>query len=81
MRPRRAWLWGLGAALVLGAVLAWPRARTVDVVLVQEAPITQSVVATGRIATPARIALGSALAATVLEVAVREGDLVRAGHE
>lgn len=80
MRPRRAWLWGLGAALVLGAVLAWPRARTVDVVLVQEAPITQSVVATGRIATPARIALGSALAATVLEVAVREGDLVRAGQ-
>ena len=39
-----------------------------------------SVVATGRIATPARIAIGSPLAATVLEVTVREGDVVKPGQ-
>jgi HlyD family secretion protein len=80
MKPRRGVLIALGGALVLGAAVLWPRAQAVDVVLVQQGPITQSVVATGRVATPARIALGSALAATVLEVAVREGDLVRAGQ-
>lgn len=72
----------LGVA-VLGAVAAaalWPRGRQVEVAEVQRAPLTQSVVATGRIATPARIAIGSPLAATVLEVTVREGDRVRAGQ-
>jgi HlyD family secretion protein len=54
--------------------------REVDVVAVARGPLAQSVVATGRIATPARIAIGSPLAATVLEVTVREGDVVKPGQ-
>ena len=71
------------ALTVAGAVAAlalWPRGRDVDVVTAARAPLTQSVVATGRIATPARISIGSPLAATVLEITVREGDLVAPGQ-
>lgn len=71
------------AALAIGgvaAVLLWPKGREVDVVAVARGPLAQSVVATGRIATPARIAIGSPLAATVLEVTVREGDVVKPGQ-
>lgn len=79
MRPRSL----VVAALAIGgvaAVLLWPKGREVDVVAVARAPLAQSVVATGRIATPARIAIGSPLAATVLEVTVREGDVVKPGQ-
>ena len=79
MRPRSL----VVAALAIGgvaAVLLWPKGREVDVVAVARGPLAQSVVATGRIATPARIAIGSPLAATVLEVTVREGDVVKPGQ-
>jgi len=66
-------------AAVLVAVFFWPRGIAVDVVAVTRAPLTQSVVATGRIATPARIALGTQLTAIVDQVTVREGALVKAG--
>lgn len=77
---RRSLIVALAAAGALAAVVLWPRGRLVDVVAVAKAPLTQSVVATGRIATPARISIGSPLAATVLEVGVREGDSVKAGQ-
>ena len=67
-------------ALTVAAVALWPKGRDVDVVTAARAPLTQSVVATGRIATPARISIGSPLAATVLEITVREGDLVAPGQ-
>ena len=76
---RRKLIVALAAAGALAAVLLWPKGREVDVVAVRQAPLTQSVVATGRIATPARISIGSPLAATVLEVTVREGDPVKPG--
>ncbi|WP_298599241.1 efflux RND transporter periplasmic adaptor subunit [Zoogloea sp.] len=79
MKPRSL----IVAALAIGgvaAVLLWPKGREVDVVAVARAPLAQSVVATGRIATPARIAIGSPLAATVLELSVREGDVVKPGQ-
>ncbi len=79
MRPRGLIL-GLVVAAGLAAIVLWPKGREVDVAAVRKAPLTQSVVATGRIATPARIAVGSPVAATVLEVAVREGDAVRPGQ-
>ena len=66
-------------AAVLVAVFFWPRGIAVDVVTVTRAPLTQSVVATGRIATPARIALGTQLTAIVDQVTVREGAPVKAG--
>lgn len=69
----------LVVAAVSGALL-WPKGREVDVASVLKAPLTQSVVATGRIATPARVLIGSPLAATVLEVTVREGDSVQPGQ-
>ncbi|HEY9194574.1 MAG TPA: biotin/lipoyl-binding protein, partial [Methyloversatilis sp.] len=66
-------------AAVLVAVFFWPRGIAVDVVTVTRAPLTQSVVATGRVATPARIALGTQLTAIVDQVTVREGARVKAG--
>lgn len=77
---RRNLILALAAAGVVAAAVLWPRGREVEVVSVTRAPLTQSVVATGRIATPARIVIGSPLAATVLEVTVREGDPVRPGQ-
>lgn len=70
----------LAVAGAVAAVALWPKGRDVDVVTASKAPLTQSVVATGRIATPARIAIGSPLAATVLEITVREGDVVAPGQ-
>lgn len=67
------------AAAVFVAWLLWPRGIAVDVAPVSRAPLTQSVVATGRIATPARIAIGTQVTAIIDEVTVREGALVRAG--
>ncbi|RTL37388.1 MAG: biotin/lipoyl-binding protein, partial [Rhodocyclaceae bacterium] len=77
---RRGLILALAAAGAVAAVLLWPKGREVDVAAVRKAPLTQSVVATGRIVTPARISIGSPLAATVLEVAVREGYKVKDGQ-
>lgn len=74
---------GIAALLVGGAALAGmflPRAKPVEVVEVARGPIQQSVVATGRTATPARIELGAAATTVVSKVLVREGDRVRAGQ-
>ena len=68
------------AAAGLAALVLWPRGREVDGVAARRAPLTQSVVATGRIATPARITVGAPLAATVLAISVREGDSVKPGQ-
>ncbi|MBU0601318.1 MAG: efflux RND transporter periplasmic adaptor subunit [Gammaproteobacteria bacterium] len=67
------------ALALLAAWFFWPRGIAVDVVAVTSGPLTQSVVATGRIATPSRIELGSQLTAIVDAVAVREGAQVKAG--
>ena len=75
--------WGAGALLVLalaGAVaLSSQRGKPVQLVPVARTGIVQSVVATGRLNAPARLAIGAELTATVLEVRVREGDRVQAG--
>ena len=75
--------WGAAALLVLvvagAAVLASRRGAPVQLVAVARTGIVQSVVATGRLNAPARMDIGSEVAATVLEVRVREGDRVKAG--
>jgi HlyD family secretion protein len=78
---RGRWLVAVSALLALGAValLLANRGREVDIVAVLRAPIVQSVVATGRIATPARIEVSSQLAARIERIEVREGDAVSAG--
>lgn len=66
-------------AAVLVAWLFWPRGIAVDVVAVSRTPLTQSVVATGRVATPSRIELGTQITAIIDAVTVREGTRVKAG--
>lgn len=76
----RGLMLALAVAGAIAVAVLWPRGRDVDVALLKTAPLTQSVVATGRIATPARIAIGSPIAATVLEITVREGEVVAPGQ-
>lgn len=78
---RRRWPWALLAVLLAAAAafLLLTRSRAVDVVEVTRGPISQSVVATGRLATPARIEISSQVAARIERVLVREGDAVAAG--
>ncbi|HPA91313.1 MAG TPA: efflux RND transporter periplasmic adaptor subunit [Quisquiliibacterium sp.] len=78
----RRWLLVVGV-LVAAAAAAFvlvPRSTAVDVVSVRRGPLTQTVVATGRVATPARIAVASQLAARIEQVTVREGAAVQAGQ-
>lgn len=66
--------------LVAGAIFLVPRSRVVDSVAVEKGQVEQSVVASGRVSTPARIAVSSQQAARIERVTVREGDRVRAGQ-
>ena len=79
---RRRWPLLLAALLLLGAAAFFliPRARTVEAVAVRAGPLVQTVVATGRLATPARIEVSSQLAARIERILVREGDRVAAGQ-
>ena len=72
------------AALILVVLLfvAWRtwRGSEVESARVVRGTIVQSVVATGRIAAPARIELGAQQTARVAQVRVREGEAVQAGQ-
>lgn len=74
--------YALLAIIVIGAAgfFLFPRAKLVEVSAVRRGPITQTVVATGRIAPPARIELGAQATSTVAKVHVREGASVKAGQ-
>lgn len=82
MNKRTLWIAGaVGLVVVVaGVVLTRQRATAVQVAPVVRGAIAQSIVATGRLNAPARMDVGSDISATVLEVKVREGDLVRAGQ-
>lgn len=79
---RRSWPWWIVAGFALAGLALWSaqRAREVEVVRVARGPVVQSIVATGRIDTPARIAISSQVAARIEAVTVREGDAVRRGQ-
>ena len=79
---KRRWPLLLLAGVILAGLAFYfvPRARVVDVVAVERGPLVQSIVATGRVATPARIEISSQLAARIESIAVREGDRVRPGQ-
>jgi HlyD family secretion protein len=81
MKPSIKWVIGLAVvvAATAAALLFHARGTEVQVVAVARARIVQSVVATGRLNAPARIAIGSEVTAVVQEVRVREGDRVPAG--
>ena len=72
-------VFALAAAAAVAAYIV-PRAKSADVVTVKRGPIQQSVVATGRISSSARIELGAQATSTVERVLVREGDRVKVGQ-
>lgn len=79
-RTPKFWL-VLVVLLALAAGLArWRLGPAVHVVAVRKADIVQTVVATGRLITPARVALGSVLVGTVERLDAREGAVVKAGQ-
>lgn len=63
-------------------VLGVRRARgvTVEVIPVQTRPLVQTVIATGRVMSPARVDIGSVITGRVARVLVEEGDRVEAGQ-
>ena len=71
-----------GALILCGLVAAvWmTRGLPVEVVLVTQGDMAQSVVTSGRIDTPARTAVASQTTGRIERIAVREGDLVQAGQ-
>ena len=79
---RRSWPWWVVLGVVLAGLALWglQRAREVEVVAVTRGPVVQSIVATGRVDTPARITISSQSAARIEEVLAREGDRVSAGQ-
>jgi len=70
----------IGIALIAG-YLAYPHVvgRSVPSVAAKRADLTQTVVATGRVITPARIELGTVVLGTISKVSARAGDVVKAG--
>ena len=82
MNTKSRWI---GAAVALACVVAVivfyrQRGTSVQVVTVARSAIVQSIAATGRLNAPARMDIGADVSATVLDVRVREGDVVRAGQ-
>ena len=69
--------------LLLLAALAWlllPRSKPAETVSVERGKITQTIVATGRVATPARVDVGAQVTGTVATLLVRESDRVKRGQ-
>lgn len=58
---RRSWPWWGVLGVVLAGLALWTfqRAREVEIVAVTRGPVVQSIVATGRLDTPARITISS----------------------
>jgi len=79
--PRQR-LWVIPLLLALLAALLWwaTRAPLVDSVTVQSAALVRSVQFSARVATLARVDVGSTLTARVAQVLVREGAQVHAGE-
>lgn len=71
---------GFSVVLLGLAWWAWPRAKAVETVIVERGALAQTIVATGRVASPARVELGVPVTATIDQVLVREGDRVNAGQ-
>lgn len=78
--PRIRPLWIVLILLLAIAAYTLGRPREAEVAIAHKRALTQSVVATGRAATPARIELGSQITAIVTAVSVREGDRVARGQ-
>jgi HlyD family secretion protein len=85
MERLRALRWRLAAGAAALAVLGYGAViailgPSIEVARVERRDVVQSVVATGRVATPYRTEIGSQVVGTVVEVAVEEGQTVKAGQ-
>jgi len=75
------WLFSLLAIAAFVAIYGWwSQPKAIESVRVIKGTITQSIVATGRIAPVAKIDLGSLITATVKQIDAIEGDKVIAGQ-
>ena len=79
-RRQLRWFGGLALLLAAGTVLwrQW-QGPLVPVYRLEERPLVQAVVATGRVVTPTRAQVGSEITAIVRERRVQEGDVVAQG--
>jgi HlyD family secretion protein len=83
MVPMKPLTWILAGGAVLAAALAgWLVARpvTLTTVRLSPLPLTQTLVFSGRVASPLRVELGATLTGRVTQVLVREGDRAAAGQ-
>lgn len=80
LRPPKVWFVLLLVALAVAGTLRWRAGPSVHVDAVRKSAIVQSVVASGRVITPARVVLGSVLVGTVERLEAREGALVKSGQ-
>lgn len=82
MTFKRTHFFWIGALLVIAAgVYAWmQRGQAVEMVLVSQGPMLQSVVTSGRIDSVTRIDIASQTTARIDSILVREGDAVQAGQ-
>ncbi len=82
IRPALARILAIAIVIALiGGYFAYPRVvgQSVPTVMANRADLTQTVVATGRVITPARIELGTVVLGTISKVSAREGDVIKAG--
>ncbi len=82
MTFKRTHFFWVGALLVIAAgVYVWmQRGQAVEMVLVSQGPMLQSVVTSGRIDSVARMDIASQTTARIDSILVREGDAVQAGQ-
>jgi HlyD family secretion protein len=72
-------LWGLLVLVLVAASLRWWLGPQVQTEAVQRRDLLQTLVASGRVATPHRVNIGAQITGTVARVPVSEGQVVRAG--
>lgn len=82
MTSRALWLLVAGLTAIGVGVGTWAlkRPKALTVVAAVEAPLAQSLVFSGRVASRVRVELGSTITGRIVEVLVREGDTVTAGQ-
>jgi HlyD family secretion protein len=68
------------SAAVFAFGLRRARGVTVDVMPVRPQPLEQTILASGRVMSPARVEIGSVITGRIAQVLVREGDQVEAGQ-
>ena len=71
---------GMLAIALAGAGWRWRAGPSVAAYAVERVDLLQTVVASGRVESPRRVEIGSALVGTVAEIPVAEGQAVRAGQ-